>query len=96
MSGARISSSANIFSKTAKEDIQKIDDSILTEKISEDTTDFNGQATFSAVPVQRVFVNGLTELGGGSSLTAWSVPIDLKPGENKLILSNDNSSVDFQ
>ncbi len=96
MAGARIDPSISIFSTTAKDDIQKIDEAILLEKISEDTTDFNGQIIFAAVPVQRVYINGMTALGGGSSFTAWSVPIDLKPGENKITLSNDNSSQDFK
>ena len=86
-----------LYSETPKEDLKKIRETISAEKISEETTDFNGQASFASVPIQRVYINGLTSLGGGgSSYSAWSVPIDLKPGENKLILSNDNVSVDFQ
>jgi hypothetical protein len=85
-----------LYSETPKEDLQKINEALLAEKISEETTDFNGQASFASVPIQRVYINGLTSLGsGGPSYSAWSVSIDLKPGENKLILSNENLSVDF-
>ena len=94
--GGRFDESLNIFSSTGKEDLRKINEALAAEKIAEEPTDFNGQANFQSVPIQRVYINGMTSLGGGSSYTAWSVPIDLKLGENKFTLSNDNSSIDFQ
>lgn len=95
LAGFALNQSVNIFSKTGKEDISKINESLLIEKIAEDTTDFNGQATFAALPIRRVYANMATELGSSAGMSAWSVPVDLKPGDNKLILSNDNLSVDF-
>jgi hypothetical protein len=76
-----------------KQQLLTINQALAIEKVAEDTTDFNGQAVFTALPIRRVYANMLTELGGG--LSSWSVPIDLKSGENKLILSNDNLYLDF-
>lgn len=92
---AGMESAINMASKTGREDLSKIAEAFLTEKVAEDTTDFNGQAVFAALPIRRVYANVLTELGGGGSSSAWSVPIDLKPGDNKLILSNDNLDKDY-
>ncbi|NBX69980.1 MAG: hypothetical protein EBR01_13600 [Proteobacteria bacterium] len=78
-----------------KQQLLTINQALAMEKVAEDTTDFNGQAVFTALPIRRVYVNVLTELGGRGGLSAWSVPSDLKPGDNKLILSNDNLDEDF-
>ena len=82
-----------------KQQLLTINQALAMEKVAEDTTDFNGQAVFASLPIRRVYANVLTELGGGGgaspSTSPWSVPIDLKPGENKLILSNDNLYLDY-
>jgi len=96
--------SAESYSK----ELNLINEGLAMEKVAEDATDFNGQAVFNALPIRRVYINMLTELGGGNPMTAmmkdklggasysaWSVPIDLKPGDNKLILFNDNLDKDY-
>jgi hypothetical protein len=53
------------------------------------TTGFDGKATFDNVPVGNYHIFGYYKVG--ENTTYWNLPITVKPGDNKIILDNDNT-----
>ncbi len=52
------------------------------------TTGFDGKATFDNVPVGDYYIFGYYKVG--KNTTYWNIPITVKPGDNKVILDNEN------
>lgn len=55
-------------------------------------TYFEGRAQLTPLSPRTVFVYGIYYPGSPYSYALWNVKVELKPGENKLILDNDNVS----
>lgn len=53
------------------------------------TTDFNGKAAFNPVSVGVCYLLGFTKTPKGFAL--WSIKLDLKPGQQKIILDQHNA-----
>lgn len=57
------------------------------------TTDFDGKAKFQAVKAGKYFVMGATSTRGGYVI--WNLPVEIKVGENSIILGPDNAAIIF-
>jgi hypothetical protein len=60
-------------------------------KVQSGQTDFKGQITFENVKPGDYWVFGIAETRTDMRPMIWNVKTTVKPGENKLVLSNDNS-----
>lgn len=63
-------------------------------KIAESITDLGGSATIYDLKPGKYYVLLRTSLGSDSGC-AWSVPVVIKPGSNKIILRNENMATDI-
>jgi hypothetical protein len=59
--------------------------------VKEIMTDFDGKATFDDVPPGNYWLFGQTETR--AAFTLWDLPIELKAGENKKILLDQNNAI---
>lgn len=57
--------------------------------VKEVITDFDGKATFEGVPSGKYWLLGQTETR--AAFTLWNLPIELKSGENKILLDQNNA-----
>lgn len=57
--------------------------------VAETITDFDGKAAFENVPSGKYWLASQTETR--SAFTLWDLPLELKPGENKLLLDQNNA-----
>ena len=71
----------------------QIEESIRKHTIQSVTTDFNGKAQFENIQPGKYFVYGLTETRRGFAI--WSVPIEIKAGQNSLLLDQNNAATAF-
>lgn len=62
--------------------------------IDSDITDLNGKVVLSGISPGKYYVNLQTALGGAGGC-AWSVPVIVKAGRNKIILRNENVKEDL-
>ena len=62
--------------------------------IDSDITDLNGKVELSGISPGKYYVNIQTALGGAGGC-AWSVPVIIKPGRNKINLRNENVNEDL-
>lgn len=65
----------------------QIEPRVRSAKITSTRTDFNGTAEFLDLPPGTYFIHCATSLGGGA---AWSLKLEVKAGQNKIFLSNEN------
>jgi hypothetical protein len=58
--------------------------------VAQVTTGFDGKGTFEPVPVGSYFVFGLTLLRGDKVPRLWCVPVQVKRGEQTVVLDQNN------
>lgn len=63
-------------------------------KVAEDITDLAGSVTIDDLKPGKYYVLLRTSMGSDSGC-AWSVPVVIKPGKNKIILRNENMATDI-
>ena len=78
------------YQGVAKGYVSGLNDSL----IDSDITDLDGKVVLSGISPGKYYVNLHTALGGTGGC-AWSVPVIIKPGRNKVILRNDNVNEDL-
>lgn len=57
------------------------------------TTDFNGKAKFENVKPKSYYLVGITETKGGFAI--WNLPVEVKNGENSVVLDQNNAEAAF-
>jgi hypothetical protein len=71
----------------------QIEESIKQHTVQAVTTDFNGKAQFENLPLAKYFVYGITETRRGFAV--WSVPVEIKAGQNSVVLDQNNAATAF-
>jgi uncharacterized protein YdeI (BOF family) len=62
--------------------------SLESSSVASSTTGLDGKATLEDVPVGDYYLFGYYKFGRETAY--WNIPVSVKPGTNKIILSNDN------
>ncbi|HKR13802.1 MAG TPA: prealbumin-like fold domain-containing protein [Pyrinomonadaceae bacterium] len=71
----------------------QIEEAIKQHTVQSVTTDFNGKAQFDNLPPAKYFVYGITETRRGFAV--WSVPVEIKAGQNSVVLDQNNAATAF-
>jgi hypothetical protein len=71
----------------------QIEEAIKQHTVQAVTTDFNGKAQFENLPPAKYFVYGITETRRGFAV--WSVPVEIKAGQNSVVLDQNNAATAF-
>lgn len=73
--------------------LSRIDAAISEHTIKTVTTDFNGRAVFENVQPGSYFLVGIAQTRRGHAI--WNVPIEIKAGQNTIILDQHNAASAF-
>ena len=68
-------------------------ESLKSHYLGEFETDFNGKAEYKFTKTGSFWVFGITQTRKGHAI--WNVPVELKSGQNKIILDQNNAASAF-